>query len=210
MTGNGQTTSSRTRRWLRRVLPNTRDAESGQDSRLGSVSCIDDSRPAPYQVIDAADDSRSSEKVVAGLETVSERPIASSLPSTPTISPLPFGLQLPPCPQVDLLTPLRPVLTARTSSNYFTPADIYSADPNIHPDAIYSNESAASSSSSLASSTHSGFRPLTTQTTSKSKRSCTLNPWTLLKIGWEKFTSVFDPQCFWKMIDVREIFFPFT
>jgi cellulose synthase/poly-beta-1,6-N-acetylglucosamine synthase-like glycosyltransferase len=125
---------------------------------------------------------------------------------------LPFGLQLQPRPQEDLLQPPRPVLTARTSSNYFTPADIYGADPNIHPDGIYSNDDAASSRSSLASSTHSGFRPLTAQTTTKStrKRNYSLNPWTLLKLGWQKFTAVFDPQCFWKMIDVREIFFPFT
>jgi hypothetical protein len=143
MASNDQTARSRTRRWLRRVIPESKDVESGQDSRLGSVTYIDDSPPAPYQVLDTPEDSQSSEKVGAGLSTISEAPIVQSLTSSPTLSPLPFGLQVQPRPQVDLLTPPRPVLTARTSSNYFTPADIYSADPNIHPDGIYSNDDSA-------------------------------------------------------------------
>jgi hypothetical protein len=210
MTGNDQRSRSRARRWLRRALLSTRNVESAQSPRLGSVNCIDDGQAAPYQVLDTPEDSQASENLWSGLHTCSQAPIVPILPPSPTLSPLPFGLQLQPHPQADLLQPPRPVLTARTSSNYFTPADIYGADPNIHPDGIYSNDDAASSRSSLASSTHSGFRPLTTQTINTPKRNYTLNPWTLLKIGWHKFTYVFDPQCFWKMIDMREIFFPFT
>ena len=109
-----------------------------------------------------------------------------------------------------LLHPPRPVLTARNSSSYFTPCDIYSADPDVHTASVYSNDDATSSRSSLASSTPSGFQHLTTSPTSTNKRSWTINPWTLLKADWRSLTSVFDPQCFWKMIDMREIFFPFT
>jgi hypothetical protein len=211
MTGNDQNTRSRTRRWLRRALPRTRDVESRQSSRLGSVSCVDHGQSAPYQVLDAeSEDSEVSEEILCDLGTLSGRPSVPSLLPSPNLSQLPCGLQQQPRSGATLLHPPRPVLTARTSSAYFTPCDIYGADPNIHPDVIYSNDNAAYSSSSLASSTPSGFHPLTTSHTSTRKRSCTIDLWTLLKAGWHSFTSVFDPQCFWKMVDVREIFLPFT
>jgi hypothetical protein len=142
--------------------------------------------------------------------TLSEGPIIPSLPPSPNLSQLSFGLQQQPRLESTLLHPPRPVLTARNSSAYFTPCDIYGADPDFHPDVIYSNNDAAYSRSSLASSTPSGLHALTASPTSKRVRSRTINPWTLLKAGWHSFTSVFDPQCFWKIADVREIFFPFT
>lgn len=211
MTGNDQKIPSRSGRWLRRALPKTKDVESQPSSRLNSISPVDNAQSAPYQVLGAEPQiSQVFEEASPDLGTNPSGLATPSLPPSPVIPQAPCGLQEQFQPGLTLLHPPRPVLPTRSSSAYFTPCDIYAADHNVHPDSIYSNDDAAYSRSSLASSTPSGFQHLTTSPTSTPKRRFTLNPWSLSKAGWHKFTSVFDPQCFWKMIDMREIFFPFT
>ncbi|KAM0711773.1 hypothetical protein Q7P35_001142 [Cladosporium inversicolor] len=211
MTGNDQKMPSRSGRWLRRTLTKTKDVESQQSSRLNSISCVDNAQSAPYQILYAEPGiSQVFEEVSPDLGIHPSGLAAPSLAPSPDVPQAPCGLQQQSHPEVTLLHPSRPVLPTRNSSVYFTPCDIYAADPNIHSDSIYSNDDAAYSRSSLASSTPSVFQYLKTLPTSTPKRSGTYNPWTLVKAGWHKFTSVFNPQCFWKMIDMREIFFPFT
>lgn len=211
MTSSGRETCSEPNHWLRRALHRTRDVESQQISSSDSVNCIDAGQSIPRQFLDAeAKNIPVLEEALVDVDTASSGLVGLSLTSSPDFTQSSFGLQQQPHPEVTLLHPPRPVLTARHSSAYFTPCDIYGADPGTHTDSIYSNDDAASSRSSLASSTASGFQHLTAPATSTQKRSYTFNPWTLLKTGWRRFTSVFDPQCFWKMIDMREIFFPFT
>jgi len=226
MTGDEQNRRSRPGRWMRRAFTRTsvtRHVESQQSSRLGSVTFANETQPAQYQILVTDPEgsetepptpelvqSRVSEDVLdelCDLSSLSGGLMIPGLPS-PTISPVRFGLQQKPHPESCLLEPPRPVLVAKNSDAYFTPCDIYAAD--IHGGDIYGNEDATYSSTSLTSSTPSGARPLTASPTSTRKRSRALRLRTRLQAGWQSFTNCFDPQCFWKMMDLREIFLPFT
>ncbi|KAK1047283.1 hypothetical protein LTR74_017794 [Friedmanniomyces endolithicus] len=223
MTVDEQERRSRPGRWMRRAFTRTRHVESQQSSRLGSVTFANEAQPVQYEILVTEPEGaetelptpqvitpRVSEDVLdelCDLGSLSGGLMIPGLPS-PTISPVLFGLQQKPPPETNLLEPPRPVLIAKNSDAYFTPCDIYAAD--IHGGDIYGNEDAAYSSTSLASSTPSGARPLTASPTSTRKRSRALSLRTRLKAGWQSFTNCFDPQCFWKMIDLREIFLPFT
>ncbi|KAK1808341.1 hypothetical protein LTR12_017304 [Friedmanniomyces endolithicus] len=217
-------------RWLR-AFTKTRDVESQQSPRLGSDTSVKGVQPAQYQTLDAGPEepatrldvpqiieprvSEDALEELCDLGTLSGGLLIPGLPS-PTISPTLFGLQQQSGPEVSLLAPPRPVLIAKNSDAYFTPSDIYAADihadlhPDIHVHDIYANDHAANSSSSLASSTPSGYCPLTASPTSNRKRTRKLSLEARLKAGWQSITQRFDPQCFWKMIDMREIFLPFT
>ncbi|KAK0903459.1 hypothetical protein LTS16_025706 [Friedmanniomyces endolithicus] len=226
MTGDEQNRRSRPGRWMRRAFTRTsvtRHVESQQSSRLGSVTLANETQPAQYQILVTDPEgsetepptpelvqSRVSEDVLdelCDLSSLSGGLMIPGLPS-PTISPVRFGLQQKPHPESCLLEPPRPVLVAKNSDAYFTPCDIYAAD--IHGGDIYGNEDATYSSTSLTSSTPSGARPLTASPKSTRKRSRALRLRTQLQAGWQSFTNCFDPQCFWKMMDLREIFLPFT
>jgi len=220
MTGNHWRTRARPGPWLRRTFTRTRDLESPQSSRRGSVTFVDEVQSVQHQVLDAELEgtktripkpqtiqSRVSEEVSCDLCILSGGRILPGLP-LPKLSSLPFGLQQQPLTALTVLNAPRPVLTAKDSFAYFTPCDIYAAD--IHVNDVYANDNAAHSSTNLTSSTASAARPLTASPTSTGKRMCTVNSWTPLKAGWRCFTTYFDPQCFWKMLDVLEIFLPFT
>ncbi|KAK0275449.1 hypothetical protein LTR35_011151 [Friedmanniomyces endolithicus] len=223
MTVDEQERRSRPGRWMRRAFTRTRHVESQQRSRLGSVTFANEAQPVQYQILVTEPEGaetelptpqvitpRVSEDVLdelCDLSSLSGGLMIPGLPS-PTISPVLFGLQQKPHPEMNLLEPPRPVLIAKNSDAYFTPCDIYAND--IHGGDIYGNEDATYSSTSLASSTPSGARPLTASPTSTRKRSRALSLRTRLKAGWQSFTNCFDPQSFWKMIDLREIFLPFT
>ncbi|EMC94380.1 glycosyltransferase family 2 protein [Baudoinia panamericana UAMH 10762] len=219
MTGNIQERrTSRPGRWFRRAFMRTSDVESQHVPRLGSVSLVVDNAQMPQNqhtedqlaaTKTKASESKVAQARVSEVDIPSGEPLIPGLPS-PTPPPVPYGLQQQ---EANVLEVPRPVLTTKNSSAYYLPCDIYRADMNtddVHGNDVYANHSAALSSSSVTSSAPSEGRPLAASPTPRRKRHCTLNPWTLLKAGWAQFTSCFDPQCFWKMIDIREIFFPFT
>lgn len=216
-------------RWFPRWTKKTTDVESQRRSSLsspshGPVIVADDSQILQHQPQDksfAGHEEAKGPKSKGPHINVSED--VSCDPNNPSGSSSHFqGHSSPTPPPVSLfLEAPRPALLPKNSSAYYQPLDIYRAAINTDKDAAnysHTNDSPSSSYDSLqtASSIASKGQPLARRsstewpTTPECKRSRMSNPWTLSKWCWEYFTSVFDPKCFWNMLDMREIFLPFT